>query len=255
MSAWINLVKYFVIKDIKAKYAGSGLGLLWTFLMPVMQIAIYWFVFSAVMRVRPYTDTTVPYIYFLLSSFFFWLAFSEGLMRASTSITENADMVKKVSFSNMVLPVSVTFSSYLHHLVGFGMFVVVYGLSGSLHPSMLLVAPVLLLQICLSLGLGLMLSALMPYVRDLGQLMGYALQGLFFLSPIIYSMEAIPERFRVFFYMNPVTYFTSSYHRIILSREMPQVMHLAVMGLLSVTALAGGLFIFNKLKEGFSDVL
>jgi len=255
MLSWIRLVKYFFIKDIKSRYVGSGLGLLWTFILPILQILIYWFVFSSVMRARPYGNAGIPYIWFLLSSFFFWLAFSEGLMRSSTVIIENAEIIKKVSFSNIVLPVSVTLSSYLSPMIGFLLFIIVYSVVIAFNLSIILVIPVLLIQIIFSIGLGILFSALLPYLRDVGQVLGYFLQGLFFMSPIIYSIEAIPDKFRIIFYLNPITYFAASYHRMILVGEGPPFSHIAVICSLSAVSLAAGIFIFRKLSEGFADVL
>lgn len=255
MLTWINLVKYFVIKDIKSRYAGSGLGMLWTFILPLLQIFIYWFVFSTVMKARSYVNPEVPYIWFLLSSFFFWLAFSESLMRASTVILENAEMVKKVSFPNIVLPVAMTLSSYLSHMIGFVLFTIAYSFAIAFKPAIVLVIPVLFLQLIFSAGLGMLFSALLPYVRDIGQVLGYLMQILFFMSPIIYSIEAIPDKFRGIFYLNPITYFASTYHRIILLGEMPSPSYFGVMLFLSASSLICGLVAFMKLKEGFSDVL
>jgi len=251
----LSLVKYFLLRDIKAKYAGSGLGVLWTVLMPLIQILLFWFVFSGIMKARPYANTQMPYIYFLLSSFFFWLAFSEGLMRASNAIIENAEMVKKVPFQNIVLPITVTLSSYIHHMVGFLIFIVVYFITTPFSPVIAFVIPVLLLQILFSLGLGIFFSAIMPYIRDIGQILGQVMQGVFFLSPIIYSIESVPEKLRIIFYFNPITYFTSSYHRIILLKEMPSVLHMLVISSLSVLTLIGGIYTFKKLRDGFADVL
>ena len=122
MYSRLGLIKYFLVRDIKARYVGSGLGVAWSFLIPLVQILLFWFVFSTIMKARPYAHSTVPYIYFLLSSFFFWLAFSEGLMQASCAIISNAEMVKKVSFPNVVLPITTTLSCYVHHMVGFLIF-------------------------------------------------------------------------------------------------------------------------------------
>lgn len=255
MSNLLNLVKYFLIKDIKARYAGSSLGVLWTILLPVIQIALFWFVFSTIMKARPYANTQIPFIYFLLSSFFFWLAFSEGLIRASNSIIDNSEMVKKVAFPKAVLPMTVTLSSYAHHLVGFILFITVYSATVSFSTAVLLVMPVLLLQIVFSLGLGMFFSALLPYLRDIGQMLAQALQGMFFLSPILYSLEAVPEKFRILFYLNPMTYFATSYQAIILSETIPPLPTLLIILLLSSTAFAGGLYTFRKLKDGFADVL
>lgn len=251
----LNLIYYFLKKDIKAKYAGSGLGVLWTILMPVIQILLFWFVFSGIMKSRPYANSEMPYIYFLLSSFFFWLAFSEGLLRASSVIMENADMVKKVAFPNIVLPITVTLSTYIHHMTGFLLFMAIFTVTKSFSPVMLFILPVLFLQLLFSLGLGMIFSSLIPYIRDLGQILGQVMQGLFFLSPIIYSIEAVPEKLRIIFYLNPITYFASSYHKIILLREMPPLTHIALISMLSISSFIAGYYIFRKLRSGFADVL
>jgi len=255
MSSWINLVKYFLIKDIKARYAGSGLGLLWTVLMPLFQILVYWFVFSTIMRVRPYSNAQVPYIYFLLSTFFFWLSIPEGISRSGTVIIENTELVKKVSFPNVVLPVSVTLSSYLHNMVGVILFILIYAVSGLSHFHLFLIVPILFLQLLFSIGVGILMSALVPYVRDLQQFIGYVLQAMFFLSPIIYSLDAIPERFRNIAYMNPITVYIESYHTIIFERTFPSLWQVGGMVCISAFFLFLGIKVFKKLNEGFADIL
>ncbi|MBI5849111.1 MAG: ABC transporter permease [Nitrospirae bacterium] len=251
----LHLLIYFLRKDLKAKYAGSALGVIWTFLMPVIQILLLWLVFSTIMKARPYGNMQMPYIYFLLSSYFFWLAFLEGTMRAANSIIENSEIVKKISFPNIILPITAALSSYLPHILGFILFIVVYGIETSFSPILLLVMPVLLFQVIFSLGVGMILASLMPYVRDLGQLLGQALQGIFFLSPIIYSIEAVPEKLKIIFYLNPITYFVVSYQKIILLGEVPSFSYLSAIACLSLSCFIGGYFLFHKLKEGFSDVL
>lgn len=250
-----SLLFYFIKKDIRTRFAGSGLGLLWTLLIPIVQIMLFWFVFSGIMKARPYANTSMPYIYFLLSSFFFWLAFSEGVLKASSSIIENSEMVKKISFPVILLPITAISSSYLLNLGGFLLFLFVYSLATSFSPLFMMVIPVLLLQFLFSLGLGLILAALMPYLRDLSQLLSYVIQGMFFLSPIIYSLETIPERFKILFFLNPLSYFVTSYHTILLFRKMPDATFLGIICLLSLGAIVCGFFIFQKLRSGFADVL
>lgn len=255
MLSQLSLIKYFLIKDMKARYAGSGLGILWTVLMPLIQILLFWFVFSEILKARPYANTQIPYIYFLLSSFFFWLAFSEGLSRAANSIIDNADMVKKVSFPNIVLPITVTISSYIHHMVGFVFFIIIYTFTTGFSPAVVLVIPVFLLQLFFSFGLGMLFSAFLPYLRDIGQVLGTALQGAFFLSPIIYSIEAVPEKLRMILYFNPITYFASSYQKVVLLNEFPPAGYIFIILALSVVSPIGGFYVFKKLKDGFADVL
>ncbi len=251
----LNLLIYFLKKDIKARYAGSGLGLLWTIFTPLVQIVLFWFVFSGIMKARPYANTQMPYLYFLLSSFFFWLAFSEGIFRASNAIIDNSEIVKKISFPNILLPLTVTTSSYLLNSIGFLFFIIAYATTTTLSPIIVLVIPVLFFQFLFSLGLGMFLAALLPYIRDIGQILGYIMQGLFFLSPIIYSMESVPEKLRIIFYFNPFTYFASSYHSIILFREPPPLLYMCAIFFLSTTSFIAGFYAFKKLKDGFADVL
>jgi len=255
MSDKLHLFFYFLKKDIKGKYAGSGLGLLWTVLIPLVQISLFWFVFSGILKARPYTTTHMPYIYFLLSSFFFWLAFSEGILRSSHVIIENSEIVKKIPFPKIFLPVTVTTSSYILNLIGFLLFLTVYAATGSLSPVILLVIPIVLLQFMFSLGLGMFMAALVPYIRDLSQLLGYILQAMFFLSPIIYSIDAVPDKMRIIFFFNPMTYFASSYQKIILLKELPSILYVSIILLISTAALIGGFYTFKKLKDGFADVL
>jgi ABC-type polysaccharide/polyol phosphate export permease len=255
MSTWFKLVKYFLIKDIKSRYAGSGLGIIWAVILPVFQILIYWFVFSTIMRVRPYSNAQIPYIYFLLSTFFFWLAFLEGILRSCTVIIENAELVKKVPFPNIALPISVTLSIYLQNMIGVIFFIIIYSISGLSHFCLFLIIPVLLLQFLFSLGAGMFMAAIVPYVRDLQQVMGYVLQGMFFLSPVIYSLDAIPKRFRNLAYLNPVTIYIESYHKIVFEKTFPSLWHLGGMICISGLFLFLGIKTFRKLNEGFADIL
>jgi ABC-type polysaccharide/polyol phosphate export permease len=251
----MNLVKYFLIKDIKGRYAGSGFGIFWAVMLPVFQILLYWFVFSTVMRVRPYSNSQVPYVIFLLSTYFFWLAVSESIMRSGTTILENADLVKKVPFPTIVLPISVTLSGYLLNMVGVVFFILALTFSGMLHLSLFLIVPVLILQLLFSLGVAMLLAAIIPYMRDLQQVIGYVLQGMFFLSPVLYSIDAIPEEVRGLTYLNPLTLYIESYHKIIFERTFPGLWYMGAMVFCSGLFLFIGVKVFTKLNEGFADVL
>ncbi|MBF0608071.1 MAG: ABC transporter permease [Magnetococcales bacterium] len=254
----LSLLVYFIKKDVKAKYAGSVLGALWSVVLPLLQILIFWFVFDEIMKARPYAGTTnthVPYLYFLLSTILCWTAFAEGITRASTSIIEHSDMIKKVSFPNIYLPISVTISSYVQPVVGLLIFMIVYSTLTTFSPVYFLLLPVVLLQLLLTMGTGMILSALLPFLRDMGYVIGHAMQGLFFLSPIMYSIDKIPEKFRILFYLNPFAHFASTYHKIILFRELPTTPLLLSLLTMSLSIFALGCFIFSKFKDGFSDVL
>jgi ABC-type polysaccharide/polyol phosphate export permease len=168
---------------------------------------------------------------------------------------ENAEIVKKVAFPNIVLPITSVLSSYIHHMIGFIIFLFFFILSTSAHPILFLIIPVFIFQIIFSVGLGLISASLLPYFRDLSHLLGSILQGLFFLSPIMYSIELIPERFRFLILLNPFTYFATSYQSIILLKKIPPIYHLGIIFTLSLFTLMIGIYVFKKLKEGFADIL
>lgn len=144
MRGKIKLLLYFLIRDIKLKYAGSSIGIAWSIILPLLQIILFWFVFSGILKARPYANSEMPYIFFLLSSLFFWMAFSEGALRSSFVIVENSELVKKVNFPNVILPFSATFSTYFHHLIGFTIFFVFYILKDGISVMFLLLVPVVM---------------------------------------------------------------------------------------------------------------
>jgi lipopolysaccharide transport system permease protein len=252
----INLIYYLLKKEIKSIYVGSTLGAFWIILRPLLIVVVFWLVFSEIMKVRPYAGkTNIPYIFFMLSSIFFWFGFQESIMRSSMSIIEKGEMVKKVSMPIEVLPIVSVLLSYFNHLIGVLVFFT--AITYLYHPSALwlLVIPITGIQIMFSMGLGFLFSALSVYVRDIPQIAGIVLQGMFFLTPIVYPIEIIPEKVRFLFYINPLTYFIRTYQEIIIYREPPNYMNIIIICVLSTTFLFIGLKLFKKLKEGFADIL
>jgi lipopolysaccharide transport system permease protein len=251
-----NLIYYLLKKEIKAVYVGSTLGAFWIILRPLLIIVVFWLVFSEIMKVRPYAGkVNIPYIFFMLSTIFFWFGFQESVMRSSMSVIEKGEIVKKVSMPIEVLPIVSVLLSYFNHLIGvlifFAAAIFLY------HPSALwlLVIPLTCIQIMFSMGLAFLFSALSVYVRDIPQIAGIVLQGMFFLTPIVYPIDIIPEKVRFLFYINPLTYFMRAYQEAIIYREFPNYINIMIICVLSVTTLFIGLKTFKKLKEGFADTL
>lgn len=251
-----NLIYYLLRKEIKSLYIGSTLGMLWIILRPLLIIVVFWLVFSEIMKVRPYAGkVNVPYIVFMLSTIFFWFGFQEGIMRASTSVIENGEIIKKVQMPIEVFPVVSVLSSYFNHIIGAVIFF--FAIAALYSPSVMwvLVIPVIVLQILFSLGLGFLLSALAAYVRDIPQIVNIIMQGLFFLTPIVYPIDIVPEKVRFLFYLNPMTYFVKTYQDLIIFRVFPHYSTIIIVFVLSVASFFIGLKVFRKLKEGFADIL
>ena len=153
------------------------------------------------------------------------------------------------------MPVVSVLSSYFNHMVGALIFLSVIAFLYNPSVLWLLLIPLIGLQILFSTGLGFLLSALSVYVRDLPQIINIVLQGLFFLTPIVYPIETVPEKVRFLFYLNPLTYFIMMYQNILIYRTLPSAVNIFAVIVLTMTTLLIGFKVFRKLKEGFADIL
>ena len=251
-----NLVYYLLKKEIKSVYVGSTLGALWIILRPLLIVVVFWLVFSEIMKVRPHASTgNTNYIFFLLSTIFFWFGFQESMIRSSVAVIEKGEIVKKVSMPIEVLPVVSILVSYFNHLIGVFIFIAVVIFLYDPSVMWLLVIPITGLLVLFSMGLGFLFSALSVYVRDIPQILNIVLQGMFFLTPIVYPLEIVPEKLKFLFYINPLTYFIKTYQDIIIYRAFPNYLYLTLIIVLSIASLLIGLKTFKKLKEGFADIL
>lgn len=253
---YINLTVHMVSRDIRERYAGSYLGVIWSFLYPVFFLIIYWFVFSKVMQVRGFAQGDA-YLPFLLCGLFPWFAIQEGIMRGTTSIIEKGYILKKVLLPQELFPLSANISALFHHSIGFLVFLLAYFLWKGIPPFQGIVSlPMLyVLQLSFSVGISLLLSAVTVYFRDLTQITGIALQGIFFLSPILYPPSALPDRFQFIIRMNPLSLLLEGYRTAVIAGKMPDPSSLLSFALFTSVMISLSIFVFRRLKDGFADVL
>jgi len=253
-----KLLPPLLMRDIKERYAGSAIGVFWTFMQPLLFILLYWLVFSQIIKMRIHTDTgEIPFFAFLLSGLLPWFALSEGIVRGASSIVEKGYIIKRVLYPSELFPISAVLSSFIHHGIGFLVFLVVYFVSrgGIALFQIPAIGGLLLLQLMLTIGFSLFLSALSVYLRDILQILGIAFQALFYLTTILYPMTSVPKSLRRFIDLNPFTSLIEGYHNVILYGKYPEVSHIFYIFLTTVIAMLSGVFIFRKLKKGFADVL
>jgi len=253
-----KLLPPLLLRDIKERYAGSALGVFWTFLQPLLFILLYWLIFSQIMKVRIKTDTgEIPFLAFLLSGLLPWLALQEGVVRGASSIVEKRHILKKVIFPAELFPLASVISAFIHHGIGIIIFLVVYFFwRGTVSPMQLFaIAGLLSLQIVLASGLSLLFSSLSVYLRDITQILGIVFQILFYVSPILYPITSVPEGFKIVILLNPFTTLTESYHNVILYGRYPEPLSMLYLFVLTIGAAYIGIYMFRKLKGGFADVL
>lgn len=246
-----ELLKTNVKKEIRGKYKNSFLGVLWSFLNPLLQIAVYAIVFPLILR-----NTQPNYVIFLCCGLVPWTFFSTAISRSAFTMIENGNIIKKVFFPREILPISVVTSETVNFfistiiIIGF----VVFGGLG-LTQYIVFYPLVLLAQYILLLGISLIISSISVYVRDLQHLIGVVLQLLFYAAPIVYAPEVIPENFKWIIDINPMTYIINGYRDIFYNQTAPDWQPLLILIGGGILFCVVGYLIFNKLQKGFAEQL
>ncbi|HRC88226.1 MAG TPA: ABC transporter permease [Thermoanaerobaculia bacterium] len=250
----VYLLQELVRRDFEARYAGSLLGFLWSFVAPLWQLLLLSFVFSTVMRIPLTGQRTSSFAVFLFCGLLPWTALQEGVLRGSTAITDNASLVKKLRFPSQLLVLAVVLAALIHEAIAALLFAGLLALKGELAlaslPLLLIAIP---LQVSLTVGLGLVLSATHVFFRDTAQVLGMAFAGWFYVTPIVYPLELVPERFRVWVEHNPLTALVALYRRAFLGPNQQPIPGLGALVLAALVALAVGSWLFGRLKPAFVD--
>ncbi|MEI7993675.1 MAG: ABC transporter permease [Methylococcaceae bacterium] len=253
--------RFFVLSSIKTefriKFVRSSLGGLWMILHPLSQVLIFAFVLSAVMSAKlPGIDNRYAYAIYLMAGTLGWSLFAEIVNRCLTLFIENANILKKLVFPKIALPLIVTGSALINNTLLFVAILLIFGVLGHLPGMALLWLPVLMLiTIALALGLGLILGVLNVFMRDIGQLVPVCMQFLFWFTPIVYTVNIIPEQYRKWLAINPLFPVITGYQNVLLYNKEPDLAGLGVIALIALVLLAFALLLFRKASPEMVDQL
>ncbi len=255
-----RLLTQLVRRDTAQRYRGSLLGMCWSFLTPLLMLAVYTFVFSVVFRARWNTggpqDDPVSFALILFCGLIVHSLLAECLTRAPGIIIMHGNYVKKVVFPIEILPLLPLGSALFHFTVSFLVLLAAQlALIGQIHATVLLLPLVLTPLVILAAGICWALAALGVYLRDIGQLSGLLATVLLFLSPVFYPAEALPEHFRPLLYANPLTLIIENARAVILWGKPPAWSGLVAYAVFAVSCAFAGYFCFAKTRRGFADVL
>lgn len=245
-----ELLKTSISKDVRGKYKNSILGVVWSFLNPLLQIAVYALVFPLLMR----GGTIENYTVFICCGLIPWTFFSTAVSRTSFTIVENGNIVKKVYFPREILPISVVTSEAINFVISTLIiiaFVIGYGVGISKY--IIFYPLILLVQYLLLIGIGFIVSSITVYFRDLQHFIGIALQLFFYATPIVYASGQIPESFQWIIKFNPMTYIINGFRDIFYYKQMPDITSLGFVFLISIALCFVGYFIFHKLQKRFAE--
>jgi ABC-type polysaccharide/polyol phosphate export permease len=254
---WFHLLRQFVARDLRQRYLGSISGGLWALLQPLAMLAIYAVVFVEILKVRLPERVGADFVPFLVTALWPWTAFAESLNRAVNAFPENAGLLSKVALPRELLVLAPVASTFIVHCTGFVAVLLVLVLLGKdLHGAGAPQAAVaMLLLLGFSTGMSLALASLQVFVRDLGHALGQFLTLWFFLTPVFYAPEMLPERLQAWLGVNPMSGFIGAVRGPLL--DMPGHGPAALLAPLLATtlALAIGIWVFRRLQRHLEDFL
>ncbi len=218
-----------VRRDFEARYRNTMLGAAWAVLSPLAMILVYTLVFSQVMHSRlPGSTSTYAYSIYLCAGVLTWGLFAEITTRGQVMFLENSNLLKKISFPRISLPIIVVANALVNFAVVFALFTVFLVLSGQfVGLPFVALLPVLALQVLFSIGLALVLGVLNVFFRDVGQFFTVAVQFWFWLTPVVYPASIVPASMQPWLAWNPLTPIIQSYQRVLVEGLWPQWERLA----------------------------
>lgn len=246
-----ELLKNNVKKEIRGKYKKSVLGVLWTFLNPLLQLAVYAFIFPLIIKNAP-----DYYLIFVCAGLIPWTFFTTAISQSTWTVVGNSNIVKKVYFPREILPISVVTSAMVNFLIStiiIVVFCLAYGLG--LSKYIIFYPIILIIQYILQLGIAFILSAATVYFRDLEHFVQIIIMLMFYATPIVYSGDSIPDAFKSIIYLNPMAHIIEGYRDIFYNQVMPDFKSLGIVFIVSVATCVIGYFIFKKLQKGFAEEL
>lgn len=244
-----EFLKSNVKKDIRGKYKGSFLGVLWSFINPLLSVLVYAIVFPYIMRIK-----VENYLIYLITGIIPWTFFTSSINMGIISILSNADIIKKVYFPRIILPISTVTSCLVNFLISC-IIILLFCFGSGIGISIYLVwlPLVVIIQYIMLLGFTFILSAIEMYMRDIEHIVNFILSMAFYVTPILYTPDIFPDNLAWVLKINPMAYLVNAYRSIFFYQEMPDVVGLVIVGVFSIVIFLIGYVIFEKLQKGFAE--
>ncbi len=262
-----GLLVAFVARDIKGRYTGSVLGMMWSLVQPLVMLALYTVVFSILLKVTfpapgGVIGSTADAAIYICCAILPWIAVQESLQRAAGSLVENANLIKKVAFPSAVIPLHLVISGAINQIPGTVLLVVVVAVVYGVFPATLVLLPVVwVLQIAFTAGIGWVLASFNVFFRDVRHIVAVGMLIWMFLTPIFYPAAAveananIPGWLKTLYAINPMKLIVDLYRNAIYLQAWPQWWEVLLLTGYAVVAVVVGHAIFIRNKDQFADLL
>ena len=250
---YLELLFFITMRQIKVRYKQTVLGVGWAVLRPFLTMIVFTVVFSKFARIP---SDGIPYPIFSYSALLPWTFFAASLTSAVSSIVGNANLIKQIYFPREIL----IFASVLAGLFDLAVASVIFIFMLVFYrvpvtAQMLYVFPLLLLMVILVLGISFLLAALNVYYRDIEGILSFGIQLLMFGSPIVYSINSIPLKYKFWYMLNPISVIIDGFRRTIIQGVAPQFEYLGISAVVILAIFIGAYFLFKRAEINFADVV
>lgn len=255
------LISNLVSRDLKARYRGSTLGFLLSFLNPLLLMLVYTLAFGVILKPRfpiPHMETASGYSLFLFSGLLSWIWFSTSILECSSVLSTQGSLIKKVFFPVEILPITTVTTNFINFLLGLPILILFFLILGQpLTPFVLLIFPVMIVQFLFTLGLGFFAAALTVHFKDIGNIIANLMTLWFFATPVIYPFEFGPilstPWIRTLLLLNPMTHIIEAYQFCFFFGSLLHYKKLLVTLVVSLLVFLGGYYFFDRVKDTFPE--
>lgn len=252
-----ELLMNFIRRDISQKYTGSLLGIYWSVINPLITLLVYIVVFGVFLKVRLPGDTDIwDFALYFAAGFIPWIAFQDTVTRASRSIVDNKNYIKKVPFPSEIFPVYINLSEFINLVIGLVIYLVLFLILKGIPTIYILLLPLaMVLQLLLTLSLSLILSGGTVYFRDIPQMLGAIFMIWFWATPIAYTLNMIPLNMQWIVAINPAFYMIEIYRDALFYGKIPELLIVIPFILFCIVLSIISFWFFQKTKRGFGELL
>lgn len=249
IAGYRELLYNLTMKELKLKYKNSALGFFWSFLNPLLMLMVYTFAFKFIMQVQIENYSVV-----LLAGLLPWNFFNASVQGSTMSLISNAGLIKKVYFPREIIPLSLIFSNFVNFLMTLVvLFIAMMFFRVPLGWNILMLPLILVLLVVFTTGFSLMLSALNVFYRDVSHFVEILFMAWIYLTPVIYSFEMIPQQYRIFLLMNPMTLVVELVRDATIRNVFPDVRYLGALAVVAFIMLFVGQRVFSRIERDIAE--